>query len=169
MYIAYDRREAAVTLFPVFVLEVDAQHGFAALAYGDIAYKYIFYDSTAAGTGLDTDDTVQIGAVHLAVFYIQVAVTAGDFTAYYHTAMAVLHEAIAYDDVFTGYIPLASIGITPGFDGNAVITGIEGAVLDQYVLAGFRITAVSVGAAVEYFYASNGETLAKQRVDYPEW
>lgn len=70
VYIADDRREAAVALFAVFVLQVDAQYSFAALPHGDVAYKYVFNDSTPASTGLDADNAIQVGAVHLAVLYI---------------------------------------------------------------------------------------------------
>ena len=81
VYVAHGRGIAAIALFPVFVLQVDAQYGFAALADGDVAYKYILYQSAAAGTGLDADYAVQVGAVHAAVLNEQVAVAAGYFTA----------------------------------------------------------------------------------------
>ena len=76
VYVAYGRGIAAIALFPVFVLQVDAQYGFAALADSDVAYKYILYQSATAGTGLDADYAVQVGAVHAAVLNEQVAVAA---------------------------------------------------------------------------------------------
>ena len=128
VYVAHGRGIAAIALFPVFVLQVDAQYGFAALTDGDVAYKYILYQSAAAGTGLDADYAVQVGAVHAAVLNEQVAVAAGYFTADNDAAMTVFHEAAAHDDIFAGNVPLASVLVTAGFDGYAVVARIEGTV-----------------------------------------
>lgn len=94
VYVAYGRGIAAIALFPVFVLQVDAQYGFAALADSDVAYKYILYQSATAGTGLDADYAVQVGAVHAAVLNEQVAVAAGYFTADNDAAMTVYNPQI---------------------------------------------------------------------------
>ena len=160
VYVAHGRGIAAIALFPVFVLQVDAQYGFAALADGDVAYKYILYQSAAAGTGLDADYAVQVGAVHAAVLNEQVAVAAGYFTADNDAAMTVFHEAAAHDDIFAGNVPLASVLVTAGFDGYAVVARIEGTVFYQYVFAGFRVAAVSVGTTVEYVHAMYDEAFA---------
>ena len=56
--VAHDGVVAALAAFAVFVLQVDAQHGFAALADGDVAHEDVFNQSAAAGAGLDADDTV---------------------------------------------------------------------------------------------------------------
>ena len=82
--------------------------------------------------------------------------------------MTVFHEAAAHDDIFAGNVPLASVLVTAGFDGYAVVARIEGTVLYQYVFAGFRVAAVSVGTTVEYVYATYDEAFAKQRVYNPE-
>ena len=58
VYVAHGGSIATVALFTVFVLQVDAQYGFATLADGDVAYEYILYQSTTAGTGLDADYAV---------------------------------------------------------------------------------------------------------------
>ena len=168
VYVAHGRGIAAIALFPVFVLQVDAQYGFAALADGDVAYKYILYQSAAAGTGLDSDYAVQVGAVHAAVLNEQVTVAAGYFTADNDAAMTVFHEAAAHDDIFAGNVPLASVLVTAGFDGYAVVARIEGTVFYQYVFAGFRVAAVSVGSTVEYVHATYDEAFAKQRMYNPE-
>lgn len=168
VYVADDGWEAAVALLAVFVLQVDAEHGFAALAYGDIAHKYVLYDSAAAGAGLDADDAIQVGAVHLAVLHVQVVVAAGDFAADNYAAVTVLHEAVAHDDVLTGGVPFAPVGITTRLDGDAVVTGIEDTVFYQYVLAGFGVAAVAVGTTVEDVYTAHSEAFAEQRVNDPE-
>ena len=113
VYVAHGRGIAAIALFPVFVLQVDAQYGFAALADGDVAYKYILYQSAAAGTGLDADYAVQVGAVHAAVLNEQVTVAAGYFTADNDAAMTVFHEAAAHDDIFAGNVPLRPSWLRP--------------------------------------------------------
>ena len=135
MNVADGRGEASVALLAVFVLQVDAEYSFAALTYGDVAYKYILDDSTAACAGLDADDTVQVGAVHAAVLHVQVAVSAGDFTADDYTSVAILHETVAHDDVFAGDVPFATVGVASRFDGDAVVACVEGTILNQYVLA----------------------------------
>lgn len=126
--------ETSVAFFPVLVLQVDAQYGFAALSYGDVAYKYVLDDSATACTGLDTDNTVQVGAVHAAVLHVQVAVSAGDFAADDYAPVAVLHEAVAHDDVFAGDVPFTAVGVASRFDGDAVVACIEGTIFYQYIL-----------------------------------
>ena len=81
MNVADGRGEASVALLAVFVLQVDAEYSFAALTYGDVAYKYILDDSTAACAGLDADDTVEVRTVHRTVLGKHVAASAGYLAA----------------------------------------------------------------------------------------
>ena len=168
MYIAHGRSEATVALFPVLILQIDAQYGFSTLSYGDVAYKYIFDDSTPAGTGFYADHPVQIRAVHLAIFNKQVAIAAGYFTTDNNATMPVFHFTVAYDDVLAGYIPFAPVCIASRFDGDTIVTGIKSTVLYQYILTGFRIASISVGTTVEYIDTAYNQTFAKQRVNHPK-
>ena len=168
VYVAYGRSIATVTLFTVFVLQIDAEYGFATLADSDVTHKYIFYQSASASTGLDADYAIQIRAVHAAVLYEQVTVTTGYFAADDYTAMTVFHETAAYYDILAGDVPFAAVLVTSGFNGYTVVTRIESTVLYQHVFARFRVAAVSVGTTVENVYTTYDEAFAKQRVDNPE-
>ena len=70
MNVADSRSEATVAVFTVLVLQVDAQHGFSALAYGDVTHEDVFNQSATTGAGLDADDAVKVGTIHLTVFYV---------------------------------------------------------------------------------------------------
>ena len=166
--VAHDGIVAALATFAVFVLQVDAQHGFAALADGDVAHEDVFNHPAAAGAGLDADDAIQIRAVHAAVLDVEVAVAAGDFAAYHHASVAVLHQAVAHDDVFAGDVPAASVLIAAGLDGDAVVARVEGAVFDEHILARLGVAAVAIGTAVVDVDAFHRQTFAEQGMDDPE-
>ena len=159
--VADSRSETTVTILAVLVLEVDAQHGFATLSYGDVTHEHILNQSATTGAGFDADNTVEVWAIHLTVFYIQVAVSAGDFATDDYTAMSFLHITTAYNDVFAGNTPFASVLVTSGLDGNTVISGIEGTVFYQYIFAGFGIAAIAIGTAIINVYTAYGETFAE--------
>ena len=127
------RGEAAVADFALLVYEIDFEDGFLALAYLYVAYEDVFDDTAAAGVGLDAYDAIEEGRVHDAVFYEEVFESAGDFTAHDYTTVAVLHAAVAHDDVLGGYAPCASVAVASALDGNAVVACVEEAVLDEYV------------------------------------
>ena len=153
--------EATVAIFTVLVLQVDAQHGFAALAYGDVTHEHIFNQSATAGAGLDTDDAVEVRAVHFAIFHIQVTVSTGDFTADDYSAVSFLHITATYNDVFAGNAPLAPVLVTTGFDGNTVVASIESTIFYQYVFTGFGVAAVTVGTTVINIYATHDKAFAE--------
>ena len=161
MNVADSRSKTAVAVLPVFVLQVDAQYGFATLSYGDVTHEYIFNQSAAAGAGLDADHTVEVWAIHLTVFYIHVAVSAGDFATDDYTSMSFLHIATAYNDVFAGNTPFTSVLVTSGLDSNTVISGIEGTVLYQYIFARFGVAAIAIGTAIINVYTAYCETFAE--------
>src|SRR6185437_11276501 len=66
-----------------------------------------------------------------------------------------------------GNIDAAAILIAPGFDGNAVIAGAEGAVGDQDVAAAFRIAAIIVRPMTVDLDIAHGDVLTKHRVQLP--
>ena len=82
--------------------------------------------------------------------------------------MAVFHFTMTDDDVFAGYGPLATVVVTAGFDGYAVVTGVEEAILNQHVLAGLRVATISVRTVVDHAYAVYDDVLGEQGVDDPK-
>ena len=117
--------------------------------------------TAAAFTSNDADYTVEVWAIHLTVFYIQVAVSAGNFATDDYTSMSFLHIATAYNDVLAGNTPFTSVLVTSGLDGNTVISGIEGTVLYQYIFARFGVAAIAIGTAIINVYTAYGETFAE--------
>ena len=112
MHITDNRVKPSLTFLPILILQIDAKHSFTTLSYRYITNKYIFYKSSAASTGLNTNDTIQIRAIHSAVFYKQVTVTTGNLTADHYSSMSIPHHATTYDNVLTGNIPFTSVFIT---------------------------------------------------------
>ena len=82
--------------------------------------------------------------------------------------MPVFHLTVSDDDVLAGYIPFPSVCIPTTLNGDAVVTGVEGASFDQDILAGFRVAAISIRAFVPYFYMLNCDVLAEKGMDHPE-
>ena len=71
--------------------------------------------------------------------------------------MSVLHLAITDDDVSGWSLPKTPVVVASALDGDAVVTGVERAVFDDNVLAGFRIAAVAVGTLVPYLHIVDGD------------
>lgn len=111
IHIAHHGRKAPVTFLLVLILQVDAHDGFIAYADFDIAHEDVFDDAASTVAGLDAYHAVEQRAVHLAVFHVEVAVASGNLTSDDHSSVAVLHPAVAYDDVFAWRGPAASVGI----------------------------------------------------------
>ena len=63
--------------------------------------------------------------------------------------MTIFHKAFAHNDILTWNIPLSPIGITPRFNGYAIVTGIENTIFNQYIFARFRVTSVTIRSPVE--------------------
>ncbi len=62
----------------------------------------------------------------------------------------------------------ASVAVASALDGDAVVAGVEEAVLDEHVLARLGVAAVAVGAVVLDVHAAHGEILAEQGMYHPE-
>ena len=167
-HVTYCRREIAVAKFFVFVLEVDTQHGFAALSDLDVAYINILDDAAATVAGLDANHAVEVGAVHFAVLHEKIFVTAGDFATDYYAAVSVEHLAVAHDDVLTGHIPCTTVAVATALDGDAVVAGIEYAVFNQYAVARLGVAAVAVRTVIVKGNATHDQVVAEQRVQRPE-
>ena len=61
-------------------------------------------------------------------------------------AVAVLHRAVADDDVLDRHVEAAAVVVAAGLDRDAVVAGVERAVLDEHVAARLGIAAVVVRA-----------------------
>ena len=66
-----------------------------------------------------------------------------------------------------GDVDAAAVVVAAGLDGDAVVAGVENAILDQHVAARFRIAAVVVGAVAEDIHAADGDVGAENRIDLP--
>ena len=82
--------------------------------------------------------------------------------------MSVFHPAVADDDVSGWLVPETTVIVSSALDGDAVVAGVEDTVLDEYILACFRVASVSVRSFVPYGYAVYSDVLAEQRVHHPE-
>ena len=67
----------------------------------------------------------------------------------------------------TGTLMRRPSSLRPGLDRDAVVAGVERAVLDQHVAARLGIAAVVVRAVAADRYAADGDVLAEHRVDLP--
>jgi len=95
----------------------------------EVAQIDVLNDTAADGVRFDAQDSVLVGALQPAVFGEDIADTAGDFAADGDGSVAVLHGAIANDDVLAGCGNAAAVAIAARLDGDAVVAGIEEAIL----------------------------------------
>ena len=168
-HLAHGRLEATVAQLSWLVVEVDFQDGFLALAHGDVAHIDVLDESATAVVGLDAEDALQVRGVHHAVLGVYILASARDLRADDHAAMSIFHLAIADDDVLARLIPETTVIISAALDGDAVVAGMEYAVLDEHVLACLWVAAVAVRSFIPYGYAIHGYVLAEQWMDDPEW
>lgn len=83
--------------------------------------------------------------------------------------MTVAHLATTDNDILRWGIPLATIHIATGFDGYAVIAGLEDTVLNENTVARLRIATVAIRAIVDDGDAADDEVFAKEWMEHPEW
>ena len=126
--------EASLGGFVGFIFQVDAHHGLTALSHAHAPHIYILRHSATAGVGLQTQHTVEVGGVHLAVLDEHVAAATRNLRANHHTAMTIGHGAVAHDDVLRRNVPETSVLVASTLDGDAVVACLEAAVLDEHVL-----------------------------------
>ena len=98
-YIADDGVETATANLAGLVVGVDFQDGLLALSYSDIAHVDVLNDTAAARVGLDTEHTVQIGRVHLAVLSKDILATSGNLGTDNHATMPIVKFTVTDDDV----------------------------------------------------------------------
>ena len=122
------------TLRAFFVGKVDLKHRVRDFADFDFAEEDVLDGAAAHGVAFEAEGFIQVGAVEPAVLEEHIAHAAGDhFASDGQRAVAIFHVAIPDDYVFAGDAHAAAIAVATGFDGDAIVAGIEGAVLYQYV------------------------------------
>ena len=82
-------------------------------------------------------------------------------------AVAVLHRAVADDDVLDRHVHAPAVVVAAGLERDAVVAGVEGAALDQHVAARLRIAAVVVRAVAADRHVAHRDVLAEDRMDLP--
>src|SRR5258708_4294744 len=93
-----------------------------------VAQVNVFNEAAAGRIRFEAHRCVQIRAVEMAVLREHIPYPAGGFAAHRHATVAVLEIAILDDHILTRNIHPASVGITPGLDGDAIITIAESAI-----------------------------------------
>src|SRR6187399_2247266 len=81
--------------------------------------------------------------------------------------MAVLHGAVANDDVFDRDVDAPAIIVAAGLQRDAVIAGIERTTFDEDVAARLGIAAVVVRTVTADAHVANRDAAAQDRVDLP--
>ena len=111
------------------------------MTYRNVAEIHILYNASTARVCLDAEHAVEVRTVHRTVLYKHVAASARILGTKHHTAMTILHVAVADDDVLawtTGILTLAalaSVFVSSALDGYTVVAGIEDTVFDKHILA----------------------------------
>ncbi len=82
--------------------------------------------------------------------------------------MSVFHATVAYDDILRWLVPETTVVVSSSLDGDAVVSGVEDTVLNEYILACFRVAYVSVRYFVQNGYAVYRVVLAEEMVHHPE-
>ena len=166
--VAHRGRIVAAAHLVRLVVQVNLQDRLLALAHLDVAGVDVLNDAASAGVRLDAYHALQLGRVHHVVVGKDVAAATADLRADDHAAVAVVHDAVADDDVLRGFAPEASVVIAAALDGDAVVARVEEAVLNEHAVAALRVAAVAVGAVVGNLDATHRDVLAEQGVNDPE-
>ncbi len=166
--VAHCGQIAAAANLVVLIVEVNFQHRLGALSHGDVACVDVFDHAAAASVGLYAYHSLKAGTVHLVVLGKHIAASAGNLTADNHTAVSILHLAVADDDVLARFVPQSSVVVSSALNGNAVVAGVEETVLDEHAVTRLGVAAVAVGSVVVDVYAAHGDVFRQQRVYHPE-
>src|SRR5215213_420462 len=110
---------------------------------------------------------VQVLTVEFAVFSKQISYATGDLAADCDTSVSVFHVTTLHDNVFSGRVETAAVGVTSGFDSDAVVAGIEVTVFDQNISARLRIAAVVVWTMSAYLHILHDHVTAEHRMNLP--
>ena len=152
----------------VLVVEVDLQNALLAYTYLDIAHVDVLDDATTARVGLDAEYALQFRRVHHAVVSIDILTTTGDLGTNHHTAMTILHLAVADDDVLRWHVALTAVTVTSALDGDTIVAGVEEAIFDKDAIATLWVAPVTIRTIVDHLHSSHGDIGRVEGMDYPE-
>src|SRR5262249_733015 len=119
----------------------------------------------ALGVRLEAEHAIEPGAVHAAALDEDVSRAARDLAADDDAAVAVLHLAVAHDDVLDRRVDAAAVGVSSRLERDAVVAGVEAAALDQDVAARFGIAPVVVRSVAPDREAA--DVRAENRMHFP--
>ena len=109
----------------------------------DISYIYFFDHASAAADRFEAE--ADIGADKGAVGYKDIAGPAGHFAADDKSTVRTIDDIIADDHVLRRPPPFTPVLIASGFDADAVVSRVEGAVLEEHAATGFHVDAIAIG------------------------
>ena len=161
-------RVVATALLARFIVEVDLEHGLAALTDTDVAHVYAFDHAAPTCIRLDAQHAFQGRRIHLAVVGKDVATAATYLRPNDHAAVSVLHHTTADDDVLAGHVTQPSVAVAPALDGYAVVACVEEAVLDEHAVARLRVASVAVRSVVLEMNILHMNVGTLQRMQHPE-
>src|SRR3954447_19409577 len=125
------------------LVEVVDQHDTVGHArYLDISHIDLLDHTAAVGIGFDPYRDLEFRAFHQQVLGKDVVHTAGFLAADRESAVAVLHVAVADDDVLAREVAGDAVATAARLERDAVVAGVERAAFDQHVVAALRIAAV---------------------------
>src|SRR6185369_8357813 len=110
---------------------------------------------------------IEILTVEFAVLRKQISHPARDLAADGYAAMAVFHPATLHDDVFSRRFQPPSIGVASRFNCDAIVTRVEGTILNQDVATRFRVAAVVVWTMTVNLHVLHDHVSAQHRMNFP--
>src|SRR5579883_2213170 len=155
------------SLLALFVIEIDLDRVGRHFADGNALEPDIFERPAAHGVVLQAQGALQVRAAHLAVADKDIADATRDLAADRYAAVAVLHRAVADDQVFARDVDPPPVRIAAALDRDAIVARVERAALDQNVAAGFGIAAVVVGTVAVDLHIAHDDVLRKNRMNLP--
>ena len=160
--IAYDGIVSTLGNLARIVVEVDTKHGFAAATNIDVAYIDILNDAPTCRRCLDTNYSIEIGRIHLAILHPKILVTTGNLRADDNATMTVSHRTLTNNHVLRRNATVTTVLITSRFDSDAVITRMENTVLDKDTIAAFRIASITIRTIVINSHSTYNKVFAKK-------
>jgi hypothetical protein len=128
--------------------------------HADVLHIDLFHYSTTSPDRFETKADVR--ALEGAIVYKDIPGSPGHFAADDKTSVSAVDDVIADDDVLRRSSSFAAFFVSAGFDADAVISCVEGAVLQEYILTGFNVDAVPIGGipGITNVYIMHREILA---------
>nr|WP_278898840.1 hypothetical protein [Roseburia hominis] len=123
------------------------------------------YIATAPAHGFDAD--AALGPSDHAVMDPDVTNAAGHSASDCHCRVPAYKAAIFHLNLFAGTSHSPSVLVHPGIDGNAVIAGVKGTVLNEYLPARVRIAAIGIRSLGVHCHPTHHNILTIHRVDRP--